>query len=370
LKVLPQRIEPNVYPHRIRLHGPWDCEPLARTALLPDGRIEPTAGHVPVPCRMTIPCRWAEGGLGPFTGRVRFRRKFHWPGRLDYYERLWLVFWGVDYFAQVWVNGEVLGKHEGAFDPFEFDITRLIRPRNELVVEVDLPRDVEGRMFRGRLPADNGGLWGDVALEVRRESFLSGVRLWATFEASAPVLHVAGEVVGEVPQALELYVMLNGATVLYQVLPGDGPFEVLAPTPDVERWWPKVLAQFGNARLYEVRVELIQAASKLDTQAFLFGFREIEHESRSKSLRVNGKAVPAEGVKRLQLVSPLKLVRADEADRLGELLYVELPFEALPPAEGRRRLERERQAAAIVNHFQGHSAVLGHVWLDKDSRCC
>ena len=37
-----------MYPHRIRLRGPWDCEPLSGAA---------------GPLRMNLPCRWAEGGL-------------------------------------------------------------------------------------------------------------------------------------------------------------------------------------------------------------------------------------------------------------------------------------------------------------------
>lgn len=102
-----------------------------------------------------MPCRWAEGGLGDFAGRVRYCRRFGWPGRLEAHERVWLTFAGVDAVAEVWLNGQFLGRHEGALEPFEFPATAWLQVRNELVVEV------EG-------PAGNGGLWGEVALEVRR----------------------------------------------------------------------------------------------------------------------------------------------------------------------------------------------------------
>ena len=52
-----------MYPHRIRLRGPWECEPLARA----EGADMP----LPPPCRMTMPCRWSAGGLAEFAGRVR-----------------------------------------------------------------------------------------------------------------------------------------------------------------------------------------------------------------------------------------------------------------------------------------------------------
>jgi beta-mannosidase len=100
-----------------------------------------------------MPCRWGEGGLGDFAGRVRFRRRFGWPGRIEAQEHVWLTFQGVDAVAEVWLNGQYLGRHEGV-GPFAFEVTSLLRVRNELVVEVTAP-------------AANGGLWGEVALEVR-----------------------------------------------------------------------------------------------------------------------------------------------------------------------------------------------------------
>src|SRR5262245_58836427 len=97
-----------MYPHRIRLRGPWECEPLARAG--PGD----AAGPLPAPFRMTMPCAWAEGGLTGFAGRVRFRRRFGYPGTIDAYERVWLTFAGVRDFADVALNGTPLGRREGA----------------------------------------------------------------------------------------------------------------------------------------------------------------------------------------------------------------------------------------------------------------
>jgi hypothetical protein len=142
-----------MYPHRIRLRGPWECEPLARMMVHSGGRVETVTGPLPPGCRMTMPCRWSEGGLGDFAGRVRFRRRFGYPGRIDAHERVWLTFAGVDAVAEVQLNGHFLGRHEGA-DPFEFEVTALLQSRNELVVDVEAP-------------AGNGGLWGEVVMEIR-----------------------------------------------------------------------------------------------------------------------------------------------------------------------------------------------------------
>ena len=102
-----------MYPHRIRLRGPWECEPQERRP--------PTAEPLPPPFRVTPPCRWADAGLHGFTGRVRFRRRFGYPGRIDAHERVWLTFAGANARAEVMLNGVALGQHEDR-ESFEFEV--------------------------------------------------------------------------------------------------------------------------------------------------------------------------------------------------------------------------------------------------------
>jgi hypothetical protein len=53
-------------------------------------------------------------------------------------EAVFIRFRGVDYKAHVFVNGALVGSHEGFFAPFEFDITRCAKPgENILFVQVD-----------------------------------------------------------------------------------------------------------------------------------------------------------------------------------------------------------------------------------------
>jgi hypothetical protein len=186
-----------MYPHRIRLRGPWDFESLTRA----DGR----PGPLPTRGRMIMPCRWGEGGLGDFAGRVRFRRHFGWPGRLDAHERVWLILAGVEGAAQVRLNGQMVANIEGESGPWEFEVTPLLQVRNELVAELD---------GSGGL----AGLWGEVALEVRCTAFLRNVRWWTVPVGEAVQLHVAGELVGASERPLELYTLVDGKTVIYRTL--------------------------------------------------------------------------------------------------------------------------------------------------------
>src|SRR5580704_13969401 len=108
-----------MYPHRIRLRGPWDCEPLAWSPAA-EGLVLPRS------LRMTIPCRWADGGLAGFSGRVRFRRRFGYPGQIDPHERVWLTCAGVADSAEVSLNGTLLGRPVGDPGSFEYEITPLL----------------------------------------------------------------------------------------------------------------------------------------------------------------------------------------------------------------------------------------------------
>jgi hypothetical protein len=162
---------------------------------------------------MTLPCRWAEGGLTGFRGRVRFRRRFGYPGRIDAHERVWLTFAGADSWASIRLNETDLGRHPGG--PLEFEVTALLQSRNELVVEV------EG--------TEEGGLWGEVALEVRCSAFLRGVRVWIAPEEAGGTLHAAGQVVGTADRPLDLYVLLDRATLAYTAVmpaPTGTPFHL------------------------------------------------------------------------------------------------------------------------------------------------
>ncbi len=229
------------YPHRIRLRGPWECAALSRLGLAGD------EAPLPAPLRVTMPCRWRETGLGDFGGRVRCRRAFGYPGQIDTTERVWLTFAGVTGLAEVWVNGSFLGRHEGAGDPFEHEVTGLLQVRNRLVVEVE---DATGQ----------GGLWGEVALEIRRTAFLRAVRAWAEAAGGGTVLHAAGAVVGTSERPLDLYVLLGGRTAAYttvEAAPDGRPFHVTSEHLDEARF---AATGEGPSAARPVRVELVDAA--------------------------------------------------------------------------------------------------------------
>src|SRR5439155_7363836 len=137
------------------------------------------------------------------AGQVRFLRRFGIPRRIDPHERVWLTFAGVEGSADVSVNGRFLGRQSKSGEPFEFEITPLLQERNQLLVEVE------------SITAD-GGLWGEVALEVRSTAFLRAIEIEPRLFEENVELHVRGEVAGTSDSTLELYVLLDRSTVAYR----------------------------------------------------------------------------------------------------------------------------------------------------------
>jgi hypothetical protein len=261
-----------MYPHRIRLRGPWDCDVLARFPRHSDRQTEPGEQELPPAIRMTLPCRWNEGGLCDFAGRVRYRRSFGAPRRLDNYERVWLTFAGADSTAAVWLNGQFLGEHQGSSEAFEFEITSLLHERNELIVEVESP-DM------------TGGLYGEVALEVRCAAFLRAVRAWLTENGTGTVLRVAGEVVGVGDSTLELYAVLDRSTVAYSTVearPTGTPFQLVSDPLDEQS--PRC-HRVSESRLRTAHVELVHGGIIWSAVDVVIESEPAESQQRSEAQR-------------------------------------------------------------------------------------
>ncbi len=80
-------------------------------------------------------------GLENYFGSVWYRRHFTLTAA-QAQEYNVLIFKGVDYFAKVWLNGQILGEHEGYFDPIMFNVSTIVKPGdNVLAVKVTNPYD-------------------------------------------------------------------------------------------------------------------------------------------------------------------------------------------------------------------------------------
>jgi beta-mannosidase len=383
-----------MYPHRIRLRGPWEFEPLAATRIDATGRIIETGARLPAAGRIMLPVPPRGSTLDGFRGRVRWRRSFHAPRTLEPHERLWLVVDAADYFAQARLDGAPLGRHEGCFEPFEFEITPLVRRRNELALELDCPREADParkRMLRGTretLALDwSGGLGRGAALEVRSVAFLRGVSIRTRLDGAGRVT-VWGQVVGEPGMRLTLELTLAGealATHAVEAAPEGVPFRIESARASVRSWRA---AGSGEAAVYPLRVELYGMAETLDVVERSVGFRAPRFDPALAAVIGDAGPVPAlvrdidalefrEGPEAAvaqigaaaaahaghAVIASLGARAADApiyalADRAGVLLQQDMPLAGGYATLPALRDEAVRQACAMVAQLGHHPSII------------
>jgi hypothetical protein len=170
-----------MYPHRIRLRGPWEYEILSGA--------QPSSG------RLTLPCRLQDTGLAGFHGEIRFRRRFGLPRQLDEHERVWLVFQGVVQPMKLSLNGLHLAAVPQTAG-FEIEVTNRLQERNVV--------DVEMENIKPPI-----GLWEEAALEIRCRAFMRNVQVTTVSENESRRLEAHGLVVGTATDPLDLYLIVN-----------------------------------------------------------------------------------------------------------------------------------------------------------------
>jgi hypothetical protein len=83
-----------------------------------------------------VPHTWNVGKYHDYLGVAWYFRRFPMPPRtLDGHVEL--HFGATFYRARVWLNGTEIGRHEGGFTAYAFDVTHALKRSNLLVVELD-----------------------------------------------------------------------------------------------------------------------------------------------------------------------------------------------------------------------------------------
>jgi len=228
-----------------------------------------------------------------------------------------LIFDGINYRANVWLNGQKLADKDalaGVWRIADLDITRYLRKgSNVLAVEVFPPKSGEftvGFVDWNPEPADrNMGLFREVKL--RRSNAVSledvfvqsQVNLKTLKEAS---LIITGELVNHSTKALTGTVSGRIGAIHFQLPYSLGPMEKkpLRFGPDQvpalriqnpRLWWP---AHLGSPELYELELSAKVGRSLGDTQTVTFGIRDVQDYLNAQGHRgyaVNGKLVLIRG---------------------------------------------------------------------------
>ncbi len=234
-------------------------------------------------------------------------------------QRLTLTFEGINYAAEIWMNGKALGNIKGAFIRGIYDVTDVLKPgqTNVLLVRVSPPPHPgiphEQSILGG--PGENGGamvldgptfmategwdwipairdrdtgIWQPVTLTATGVVKIGDVRVItklplpdtskADLEINVPLENTTGKPVkGTVKVAIENVTVTKDVTVApgqneVKLVPAEFPqLTLLHP----RLWWPN---GYGKPELYIAKVEFSEGATASDTKVVRFGVREVTYE--------------------------------------------------------------------------------------------
>ena len=252
----------------LNLNGLWEYAIQERTASAP----EAYDGQILVPFAVES----ALSGVGRQVGvdnRLWYRRTFNVPD--DWRDqRVLLHFGAVDWETDVWVNGHHLGRHQGGYIPFSFDLTPALRSDGdqEIIVSVWDPSDA-GFQARGKqIRNPHGiwytpvtGIWQTVWLEPVPATSIHELKITPDVDNSQLLLEV--DTVGDM-NGLQYAVSVHGNGISKTITTTDN--QLALPIESPRLWSP------DDPFLYDLSVQLVAGDTIVDTVDSYFGMRKIE----------------------------------------------------------------------------------------------
>lgn len=247
-----------------------------------------------------------------------YRTEFLTPASLKG-RHLTLTFEGINYTAEVWLNGKQVGSIKGAFIRGIFDITGLVVPGKPAALAVrvsppphpGIPHEqsvkagaglnggmlcldgptficTEGWDWLPGIRDRNTGIWQDVVLTATDAVRIGDVRVVtslplpdtsrADVQITIPLLNSASSEVSGVLEA-----SFEGVRVAKKIKLRPGKTQVVLAAPEFSQlavtnprlWWPN---GYGNPDLYHLKVSFAGAHEESDSRNLRFGIREITYE--------------------------------------------------------------------------------------------
>ncbi|MDD1776628.1 MAG: hypothetical protein LUQ65_00545 [Candidatus Helarchaeota archaeon] len=212
-----------------------------------------------------------------------------------------LVFKGVDYFAEFWLNGTKLGEHEGSFAKISFDITKIIQNQNTLLVRLAPMKNYRDRFEVLKCQMSYGwdfapkmitsGIWDDVTLELHEPLYIDSCFVHPLLESpDSATVKVKLDLVNHLSSGVVL-IKLKVQGKNFQDTPisaefqktieiGSNQIEVEMKVKAPQLWYPW---DKGKPNLYRCTIEIIHGEESVDAFEETFGIRNFELLSQNIS---------------------------------------------------------------------------------------
>ncbi len=238
-----------------------------------------------------------------YEGTVWYRKQFNY--NLQTGNRLFLHFGAVNYLAVIYLNGQEIGRHEGGFTPFQFEVTdRIKKGSNTVIVKVNNNRLGNGLPGFGYDWFNYGGITRDVDLIETSHTYIEDYFIQLKKSSLETVLG---------------WVQLNGANsgqnigvkipelgISHRTVTDGNGLAKFEFSLKFQHWSPE------NPKLYKVTIE-----TSTDSVIDEIGFRSIE--TRGGEVLLNSKPIFIKAVN-IHEENPYKRARAHSIDDAKVLL--------------------------------------------------
>lgn len=234
---------------------------------------------------LKVPGDWnsQKKSLFYYEGTVWYKKSFNYT-KSHPDNRVFLYFGASNYETDVYLNGKKLGKHIGGFTPFQFEVTHLLKAKqNFIIVKVDNKRKKDGVPTLNYDWWNYGGITRDVKLIETSKTFISDYNIYLSRKDN---------------QLIKGQIELNGADKSHKritlTIPelglkktfttdSDGKYEFQFKVNNIRYWSP------SSPKLYQVIFSTDN--DKITDQ---IGFRTIE--TKGAKILLNGKSIFLKGI--------------------------------------------------------------------------
>ncbi|UKM64383.1 beta-glucuronidase [Flavobacteriaceae bacterium GSB9] len=238
-----------------------------------------------------------------YEGNIWYKRTFN-KTDISPNKRYFINVGAANYISTVTFNGKIIGKHEGGFTPFSFEITDLLRAKdNFLIIGVNNTRKADN------IPAEvtdwfnHGGITRDVKLIEVPKTFIGNFFIAldkTTLNKKSKKLEGKIKLVGNhFPESFKIEIPELNVNQMIKTNP-NGVTSFSIEARNIELWSPE------NPKLYQV---IVKAGN--DTLEDQIGFRSIE--AVGKQILLNGEPIFLKGIC-LHDENPLRKDRANSID--------------------------------------------------------
>jgi len=302
-----------------------------------------------------------------------------------------LIMEGVFHESVILVDDAAVAVHGDGWTSIEVDLTRALAGKTSFVLGVDarVPDDRNDGRFSQSLAAKEdwygvqGGIWKSARLEARDPIHIAKARVRTSFNLQTGVVSVSGELSSAAPATtLQLTLSRGGTTVARSVYHFQSErFEAALALAQAEPWSPEA------PNLYDLVIELIVDGKAIDAIERAVGFRRFEakdgrlmlngepfymfgaldqdwhpeEECRAPSAEfleqrfANAKAMGLNTLRcHVKIPDPLYF---DLADRLGLIVWLDMPYVQFLAPAAREALKRVFQTSAATHAHHPSIAI-------------